>query len=145
MEEFTGSKYGSVTDAAQIAKAFRADVKEAQKSGKLPKGLKLSVKIERFAGGQAVSVRIVALAMQIQSPGWIAEYIANPRNSTYHGRITGEANYVKLTLDEMLNAYNSKRTDSMSDYFYRLFWDSVEFDNALLHAEIEAARAAEVV
>jgi len=53
-----GSKFTKWRHVAEIAKDVRSDLKEAEKKGYLPQGLKYSVKIDTYSGGQSIRVEI---------------------------------------------------------------------------------------
>lgn len=102
-----GSKYDSKLNTTQIAKAFRADVKAAQKSGDLPKRLKLSVRTQYYAGGSSIRVGIKDMPCGARSTR--AAVIAN-------------------RLEDMLKAYNHNGSDSRFDHFDVNFYGSVQID-----------------
>ena len=57
-EKFQGSKYDANATAAENAKRIRADVKEAIKAGKLPKGIKVAVRTSTYSMGASIRVAI---------------------------------------------------------------------------------------
>src|SRR5438046_997422 len=57
-ERSYGYKYGEVTDsdAAEIARRMRSDIRQAEEEGLLPVGPAYSVTIDRFSGGQSIDI-----------------------------------------------------------------------------------------
>ena len=51
-----GDRYNGKMDVADVAKLIRKDIREAKKAGELDKGLKTSVRIERFSMGQSITI-----------------------------------------------------------------------------------------
>jgi hypothetical protein len=119
METVYGNKYESSKNlnTAQIAKCFRSDVKVAILDGRLPEGLKLSVKIARFAGGSSIDVKVVNLPAGFKFC-----------EETRQGHITPLTPDGKLVMDllkEMLDAYNYDGSDLMTDYFNVRFYSHI--------------------
>lgn len=130
--EFIGEKYEQGQDVAVIAKKLRADIKEAVKAKKLPKG-KYSVRIERFAGGCACRVT----AKDLPFNPWSEEYLdciqpdGTLKNWPPHGlakRNSTQAAVVLEILNSMLSAYRYDDSDGMIDYFDTNFYGNAEFD-----------------
>lgn len=139
MKRVYGSKYDENLNTTEIAKRFRADVKEAIKAGDLPKDLKMSVKTSYFAGGSAIRVSIKAGA---KGP------VVNPLYVVHAGHSRGgypylmpEATKLKDKVEEMLEAYNHNGSDIQSDYFDYKFYSTVEYDSALTSDEYEKVSA----
>lgn len=116
-----GSKYTDKWRSAKdIAKDIRADLKEAQKAGYIPKNVKYSVTKDSYAGGQSVTIKVLNLkdsdlyqenTHSIQS--W-DRYVPSPK-----------ANEFKNRLSIIANAYNSDSSDIQTDYFNVLYHSSV--------------------
>jgi len=146
---YTGAKYDSTLDTAEIAKRFRADVKEAltnearfllhgrtsdAEKPRLPLGVKLSVRIERYSGGSSINVSIIDLPEGMSCPYSEAYlgYCAAGTHSSFGGeRYIPEFKTLKLLLVQLLNAYNRDRSDSQVDYFDRRFYEHVELSSEL--------------
>ncbi len=134
---FTGSKYNSKTDIADVAKAFKQDVKTGIAKKTIPAGLKLSVRISRYSMGQSIEVRIVELPEGVCVPyttefltWWRAEE-ANYFNGKGFGggaRLTPEMTALVEKLEAMLNEYNFDKSDSQSDYYHQKFFLNVALD-----------------
>lgn len=104
--------------AARIRKAMKAE---------LP-GVKASVRIERFSGGQAVRIGLQAV------PNCEAFYVPRPEeefiNDPYAYKwIPGpEAKAAREALKEIGNRWNRQNCDGMSDYFDVQYYLTVEYD-----------------
>ncbi len=134
---FQGSKYDANLDTAEIAKLVRADIKAAVKSGTLPAG-KYSVRIERYSMGSSISVRIGDLDGVLFEPEYLVRgeeflrggpvLMADDRIA-YPSRYLPWVNETVSMVEEMLNAYNHDRSDSMSDYYDVKFHARVTLDS----------------
>lgn len=125
---FVGTKFDSNRDVAEIAKLFRADVKAALKTGALPAGLKVSVKIDRYSMGCSIDVTVAALPEGICCP-FSQEYLRYVKEEEYGGfhgsRYVPSCKAMLDTLNEMLQAYNRNASDPQSDYYNVKFSGSV--------------------
>ena len=137
--DFKGAKYEPGLDVAEIAKRIRVDITEAVKAGALPKGLKVSVRCRRFAGGRAVDIRVKELGLPIYSSEHLAWEIANvPENRRFYTATfprarwgwNGAANEAMDTLKGILEAYNFDNSDSMTDYFHVNYYGDVSLDDS---------------
>jgi hypothetical protein len=121
-----GAKYndllssdGGWVDVKDIAKAIRADIKAAVKSGDIP-AVKYSVRIDRFSGGQSINVTISGI------PNARIE-----REHPYGGTVVAnsdEANLVQHKVQAMVDAYNHDGSDSQTDYWDVRFYGFVSID-----------------
>jgi hypothetical protein len=140
--EVRGSKFDGSLDVAEIAKRLRREIREAIKAGTLPKGLKTSVTIDRFAGGQSCDIRIKALPFPLLNPDW-----RRSRPASGLDLYTGQARDVLDELSRMLGAYNRDNSDSQTDYFDVHFYGHVgvhwEYEKACRAAQIADAAADE--
>lgn len=139
-----GNKYEETKDldVADIAKLVRKDIADAKKSGALPKGLKTSVKISRYAGGQSLRVIIKDLddmdiftqgaKDHIKETGCIFQY--RPID-TYNEKFV----QMKKTLEAIHESYNFDKSDSMTDYFHVNYYGQVELDYELKTVAIDRA------
>ncbi len=133
MNNFTGNRYDRSLTTTQISALFREDLKKAIKEGKLPKGLKVSVKTEYYSGGSSIHVRVTQYPLgDILTPAY-REFLTNPNWARgFDGqRRTDDARALLETLKEMLNAYNRDDSNSCYDHFDRRFYEHVSFDSAL--------------
>lgn len=146
--ETRGAKYDATQrlDTAEIAKRMRADIAEAIATGTLPKGIKVSVNIRRFAGGSAIDMRVRALpaGMVLHNVDWLRWNRDNPDagyNLCPHRDCwSAEAGSALDRLKAIHSSYNRNNSDSMSDYFDVNYYGQAEFDYDLRRN----AKAAEI-
>lgn len=136
--EKRGSKYEATRDLdiKDIAKRVRADIKQAIKVGRLPKGTKTSVKIDRFSMGQALDITIKAIPVEIYNPNYAkatkgftdyhCEEASNVRQS--EGQYSQDLQSAIKALECIGHAYNRDNSDSMSDYSDVRFYLRVDVD-----------------
>jgi len=112
----------------EIVKLYRNDVKAAQKEGKLPKNMKVSVRIYR---GNYIGVRVTKIGFDPRNP------THNNRENIHfqNKRFTEEGEQVLKTLHELLDVYNYDNSDVMTDYFDVNFYSSVEYAYELEYPE----------
>jgi hypothetical protein len=137
--EKKGNKYEETRnlDIKEIAKMIRKDIKEAIKAGDLPKGLKTSVKIERFSGGQSINIRVKKYEGKMYSEKYVQHHIQNPHQGFFGDRYEiGLKNTLK-TLEDILQSYNRDNSDSMSDYFDVRFYGHADVDHDLRYEKAE--------
>lgn len=139
-DRFAGPKYQRGRDTAEIAKLFRADVAAAMRAGELPKGLKLSVRISRYAGGSSINVAVKACpGTAIANPGHVLAAEAIPNVYVDDMRVrhmyTDAARAVMAKLETLLEAYNRSEIDSQTDYFNVKFYGHVTIASELLRAD----------
>lgn len=110
----------------EIAKRMRADIKEAINAGRLPKGLKVSVRSDSFSGGCSIDIRVTALPedFRIVAPLYLQWAIDNPQEYRYgrapfphHETVTPECADLLAKLKAIHGSYNRDNSDAMSDYF----------------------------
>lgn len=144
--QFTGEKYNTKMTTKEIAKAVRDEVKAALKSGALPAGAKISVRLDQGSTSSSIYVTVKELPEGVCCP-FTAEYLTYYKEARPRGFVEpfrGENRFVPpvakmlRTLEEMLNAYNRDRSDTQSDYFNRRFWDNVSLDYNLEKMECYA-------
>ena len=146
--EKRGSKYDATRDLdiKEIAKLVRADIKQAIKVGRLPKGTKTSVKIDRFSMGQALDITIKAIPCTIYNPNYVK---ATANFTDYHcdeaseirqneGQFSRDLQSAMKALESIGHAYNRSNNDSMSDYSDNRFYLHVKVDYDLKEAAKEA-------
>lgn len=155
---------GEHPTAAEIAKAIRADIKQAQQEGLLPASWSYSVRSETFAGGQSIDVEVRDCAdawqecdgtvpgsrREFPGGGWTASPCSICDGSEPHHRtLTEEASVAKMTLERIHNAYNHDGSETQVDYFDVRYYGTVQFEDARAadfrkrEAERLAARKAE--
>ena len=126
-----GSKYSRDLDVKDIAKLVRADIKAAIKAGKLPKGIKCSVTIDRYSMGQSLRVNVQACPGIVLSTARIAFEMTNPHAYCDIGRFSAHGTRVLDAITAIVEAYNYDNSDTITDYHCNNFHTSVEFSNAL--------------
>ena len=109
-----GSKYTGYRDAALIAKDIRADIKAAKAAGEIPADVKVSVRCEKYSGGQSVRVTL---------SGWAAGDIWDEER-----RVMPRAEQVRRKIDAMREAYNRDASDPMVDYYDVTYYGSTDWD-----------------
>jgi hypothetical protein len=125
-----GNKYEATkgADLADIAKLVRKDIKAAVATGKLPAGLKASVRIDRFSGGQSLDVTVTEYAGPVLNPARVAAERKNPHDSHYlEPWMHPTAAAVENTLKAIVGAYNFDGSETMVDYYHVRFYGSVSF------------------
>lgn len=130
--KFEGSRYAETRDLdiREVAKLVRKDIKAAKKAGKLPKELKTSVRISRFAGGQSLDVRLSGIPAL--NPSYLCALARDPYNHSavrYHiPRLLPAMTEAQKLIKGIVSAYNMDDSDSMTDYFCNRFYSDVEVD-----------------
>lgn len=129
--EFRGSKYEATKGLSlkDVAKRIRADVKQMIAAGMLPKGLKVSVRMDGY-NALRVDVTAVPEGVRVYNPDYaratknFTDY-SSPEVYGYRAiaRYTAEFNAIIETLDANTNSYNRDNSDIMSDYFNVRFYD----------------------
>ena len=117
----TGANYEPNLDVAEIAKTLRSDYKAWVKSGDLPERFKTSVRISRFAGGQAIDVTVSGVNTEPVAPEepWMPE------------RRVAAADVLALTkIEERMQSFNYDRSNSQVDYFDVNFYGTVSVDGS---------------
>lgn len=138
----SGSKRGNGRmNVADVAKAVREDVKQAIKLGGLPEGIKVSVTIDRFAGGQSLRVKITEAPFQVLNPERLQFDRDHPHSYPTLPLQTEQAKEVERRIEAIVGAYNQDRSDSQSDYFDKDFYQSVDYGHELQSREREAHKA----
>lgn len=128
----TGTKYQSNRDTAEVAKLLRQDIKRAQKDGKLPASLKVSVRISRFSMGSSIDVMVQAAPIQIHASDFVAHHVRTNGRELWDGqRYTKGARNLLETLEAMGEEYQRMDRDSQADYCNTNFYLHVKFDWAL--------------
>ena len=119
----TGSKYDLNMDVTEIATHLRKEIKAALAAGELPKG-KYSVRVRRFSGGEAIDVAVTELPFACRVLTG-EEEIAGRQEHLPCPWMTREAYFVHSKLDAMLNEYNRRESDAMTDYSNYHFYGHV--------------------
>jgi hypothetical protein len=140
-----GAKYDPARSTNDIAKAIRADIKAAM--GKpaadpwaLPKGLKVSVRVDKFAGGCSINARVTAFPGALLNPAAVVAQKLLPNEPLRYSRLTTEGDRVVAVLDGLMADYNFDKSDPQSDYFHVRF-----YGDAGVHHDYAAQRKLELL
>lgn len=125
MSRAYGAQYASTQnlDIAEIAKHVRADLRQAQRTGKLPAGLTFRVNIDRYSMGQSLDATICGLT---DADLYEAVTDGDPYERR---RLTATAAAVKEIVRAIVWAYNFDGSDSQTDYYDVRFSGSVSFED----------------
>lgn len=136
--ENAGNKYEAGLDVVEIAKRVRKDIKDTVKAGDLPKGIKVSVRIDRFSMGRSIDATIKTLGgEQIHTDEFLRWVAENGYTHDMPERYTEVARVAKEAIEQIVAAYNFDNSDSQTDYFHVNFWGHVDFDYNIETAERE--------
>lgn len=116
-----GAKAKGLYNATEISKLIREDIKTAKKFGALPEDLDVRVTTDKFAGGQAINVRITNLTddiAQVPSPRDEGYTVASPL-----------AKRLSSNIESIGRQYNDSENDSSIDYFDNKFYFHVRIDD----------------
>lgn len=139
-----GDRYDSKMDVKDVAKLVRKDLAKAYPR---KKGWKFSVRIDRYSMGCSlgVTVRAVPNSFAIYVDEWRAMVADHGRDAwTHWDRWPGRTNSDRFTnmakralehMEEMVNRYNYRDIDSMTDYYNVSFSGGVNWDSELLRAD----------
>jgi hypothetical protein len=135
-----GSKYEATKDLGitEIAKLVRADIGDAIARGILRAGIKVSVRVSRYSGGQSLTANVTAVpagfAVRVSDDCHDAQRVAScPRPW-----LAREAVWVLATVERLVEAYNYDRCHLQSDSFDVRFYAHIGFDSDVERAN-EAA------
>ncbi|MFN3405858.1 MAG: hypothetical protein ACK40G_17315 [Cytophagaceae bacterium] len=135
--KFTGNKYKNTQDLdiKEIAKLVREELNILfEEEGKF------SVTIDRYSGGQSLSVKITDLNFDPFSELYSKHLKANDRwdeyrnehNNTYPKIYNERAEKLMSRIKKIVDQYNFDDSDSMIDYFHVNFYSSVRIEDSLL-------------
>lgn len=142
--ETRGAKHDATRnlDITEIAKRMRADVKALR----LPKGIKVSVRCDRFSGGQSIDMRVTVPESFIFHSEAMASWHKQFGDRklpplSREEQMSAEYNELKAKLDAIHGAYNRDNSDSMTDYFDVRYYGHVTIEGswAALKREAEAS------
>jgi hypothetical protein len=117
-------KFDASLDIKEIAKRLRKEIKAMQKMG-LYAGMKVSVRIERYSGGQSLSVTIKSWDGELLNPAWIA---ADPDYRYEVDKWTPRVCKALEVLKRLANQWNYNNSDSQVDYFDVNYYTHVSVD-----------------
>lgn len=108
-----GSKYNADLDVAQVAKLVRQDLKAA-----LPRGVKTTVRIHRYAGGQSLNVAIVAFPGPVLNPAHVFAGELEVYEESTREIYSAGVRAALATIGEVLGSYQRIEAHWQSDYNY---------------------------
>ena len=135
--KFEGSKYEETKgmDIKDIAKLVRADIK------KVFPDVKVSVRIDRYSGGQSLDVTIKEAPYFVNNPERIKAQTNSDGSINWQRDISRFANYSEAGtqlikgIESILNQYNFDDSESQVDYFRVRFYSSVRLGRELEESE----------
>ena len=141
-ERSYGSTYDKTLTTTQIAKLVRAKIRDYTKSGRLPKGLKVSVRSEYFANGSSIGAKITAMPFPIFNENRLRAEIEYPNDVAQWPReaYSPRALRVLAEIKALMAGYNHDGSDIQTDYWDVKFYSSIQFDWHLTIQEKEAMR-----
>jgi putative endonuclease len=139
-------KAPELRDTAEIAKRIRADIAEAVRTKKLPKGT-YSVRTSKYSMGSSIDVIASKLPFPLLNPAAFhlekgSGDVSFNRDS-FSTRYTAQAESVLATLNAIVGAYHWDRSDSMTDYYNERFGRDVKLDTSKEWERINEAKRAE--
>lgn len=151
--ETRGAKYEATRHLPprEISARIRADIKEAQKAGRIDRAAKVSVRMESYSGGWSVDVRVTALppGFRVTSESyaaWVKQFGPDRRPPMAWRECRSEQYHALMdALEDIRGAYNRDNSDSTTDYFDVRYYGSTSIDwraaEPLEASEIDAAPA----
>lgn len=136
--ERRGSKFIKGRDTADIAKAVRADIAAAIKSGALP-AIKVSVKTDRFSMGTSIDVRVreIPAGWLVYNPDYVRALVrfeATPEG----GAKSRDVQNLLAALESIAREYQRDNSSSQDDHTDVNFHLSVELDPSVGSEEYKA-------
>lgn len=130
--KFVGKKYEAGLDVKEIAKRMRADIKQAIRTGEIAEGVKTRVRIERFAGGCSIDIRVTDVPFPVYSEEYFEEaYCAGGLDNIMRPRdeqFSTEMRETLSVLNRIHASYKRDNSDIQSDYFDVNYYGQVELD-----------------
>ena len=117
-----GSKYSKTLGLAEVARAIRTDIAQAQKGGLLVGGLKVSVTSSR-KGSRTIKIAVQSAPFQISLDSPVVPATRDIAPVT----LTPEAIGTIETLRKIVLQYQRDNSDAARDYFDCSFYESVYF------------------
>lgn len=139
-ERTYGAKYDGSLDVAEIAKLVRKEIKAEIKAGRFPKGLKVSVRIRRFAGGCSLDAEITGVpdGFVIRNPERVKLEAENPNEhypTCHYPILTEKAEAIEKKIKSIIAAYNHDGSEIQVDYFDVNFYSSTRWDYDLVNED----------
>lgn len=148
MSRVYGSRYVAGRDVVEIAKLVRADIKEAVRLGRLPKG-RYSVTIDRYSMGRSIDVRFSPTEdFLVYNPLRLAFEAKTPYGNMHAPDVDPEVRWLYSVrareaiaiVEAILAAHNHDGSDSQTDYHDVHFAAHVTIDGGDARREREIAR-----
>jgi hypothetical protein len=119
-----GTKYEATKglDIKAIAKLVRGDLAAAVADGDLPAGSSASVRIQRYSGGQSITVELAIPGPFRRSP---EQTEASRARGLLKPWLTRAAYAAEGVVEAILATYNFDRSDSQSDCFNVRFYSHI--------------------
>lgn len=143
-----GDKFNRDRNIADVAKLVRADIKAAIASNLLPKGIKCSVRIERYSMGRTLHVTVTACPVMVVNPAFVRWSRNNPHASMLDApaeasdRYSPEGRHILNTLTSIVEAFNRRVTSNQpDDYSNVAFHTDIQFDIDLRNGQSAAILA----
>lgn len=134
-----GTRYDKNLTAKQIAAIVRKEIHQEIKSGFLPAGLKVSVRLRHR---HAINISITAWPGNPISPAWALRHARDGLRACTTSPYTPQASAVLAHLRAKAEAFNFDGSNIISDYCDVKFFLSVDFDYELTGPGQEEAAAA---
>ena len=139
-------KAPELRDTAEIAKRIRADIADAVRTKKLPKGT-YYVRTSKYSMGSSINVVASKLPFPLLNPAAFhlekgSSDVSFDRDH-FRSRYTPEAERVLATLNALVDAYHWDRSDPVTDYYNERFGRDVKLDTAKEWERINEAKRAE--
>lgn len=149
--ETRGAKYEATRGLplSEIAARIRADIKEAQKAGRIERGAKISVRTRTYSGGGSIDVSVTALpagfrVLSDKYASWRKQFGNASPPMSWDECQSDESRALLKALNDIHGAYNRDNSDSMVDYFDTRYYGRAEIEwkarRDLEAADIEAAK-----
>lgn len=118
----TGGRYTGYRPVAEVAKDVRGDLKDAQRRGYLPEGLRFAVTSASYVGGQRLLVTVQGMSDE--------DIYARDRVTwSPVRRLSAEAVEIRTRVEAIGGAYARSTTHSQTDYFEATYWCQVEVED----------------
>jgi hypothetical protein len=138
-------KAPELKDTAEIAKRIRADIADAVRAKKLPKG-RYAVRTSKYSQGSEINVVASGLPFPMLNPdafrlGKGSRHMDFDRDR-FKTRYTPEAEKVLAGLAAIVDAYHWDRSDPSTDYYHARFGRDVRLDDEEEWKRINAEKVA---
>ncbi len=124
-ERTYGKKHDRNLGVKEIAKMMRQEIKNSINAGTIPKGTKVSVRIERYSMGQSIDINLTEFPIQFLNI-WRVKFLQDhphiclsdiPESHPAREMYTPIASKTLAELKRIHSLWNHDGSDSMTDYF----------------------------